>query len=884
MAFVGPGAGRRPGRAPGRQPLGGSEPAPERSAELGPLAEGTLAGTRIGAYRLESPLGEGGSGTVWRARRDDGRFEGQVAIKLLHLSRLGPAALARFPPRREGGILARLTHPNIARLFDAGITAGGQPYLVLELVEGESIDSYADRHALDVDRRIALFQQVVLAVTHAHSHLAVHRDIKPGNILVDGDGVVKLLDFGIAKLLEDESADDDARTVDGARLLTPGYAAPEQLRGEPVTTATDVYALGVVLFGLLAGSHPTRPDRSNPAEALRATLEFDPGPLYSAVPIEGPAAARNAAERSTTPQGLVRSLRGDLSNIVARCLRRAPDERYTTAAALGDDLRRHLEHEPVQARASSLLYRAGKFARKHRLAVISAALTGSLLVLATVVSTWQMLEARRQRQEATAQAAKAQASSRFLGLMVGEMDAEGGALSPTQLLDRGMYLLDQQHERETRPMVDELNQMGMYYARLNETDKEVAVFGRAEALARRLAYDEGLIETLCDQVDTELTLGHRDRAQARLAEAQGLIGGLRRPQPCSRPLVARRQRRSRTPTVTPKPRFAPASRRWRCSVRAATTTIRSMPRRSARISKFHDDLGHALKAHEYTELAGRAYDRAGSGGSIDKLTILNNEASDLMNFGEVRQALEVTTDLMRRLQARGTSAAVGVSFKANHGAILSAIGRHGEALATLDQVIAEAGASKTLFWQQRAQFFRARTLVRAGRWPEAKTALDEIEKAYRSDEVQNQGFLQGLAISRAEWLLRTGDVEAAQRLMDRLLHEVGYPAESSSWVLRGALPLASEIALARGDVAGARAYAQAGVDLARAAARDPDRSADLGRTLVLLAAAQHAAGDDAAAQQTLRQAVPALAGGLGRDHAEVESANARLAVWAKPAG
>jgi len=229
-------------------------------------AAATLAGQRIGAYVLESPIGQGGTGTVWRARRADGRFEGAVAFKLLHPSLVGRTGALRF--EREGKVLARLTHPNIAHLLDAGITPGGQPYLVLEFVDGERIDHHCDNARMDVAARVALFRVVLEAVAHAHRHLVIHRDIKPGNILVDAEGRVKLLDFGIAKLLQAEGAPDaDDLTRDGHRALTPDYAAPEQLRGDEVSTATDVYALGVLLYQLLAGRHPTATAQASPAQA-----------------------------------------------------------------------------------------------------------------------------------------------------------------------------------------------------------------------------------------------------------------------------------------------------------------------------------------------------------------------------------------------------------------------------------------------------------------------------------------------------------------------------------------------------------------------------------------------------------------------------------------
>src|SRR5256714_372635 len=234
--------------------------------------DATLTGQSIGAYVLEDPLGHGGSGSVWRARRADGRFEGHVAVKLLHLSLIGHMGARRF--EREGALLARLTHPHIARLMDAGVTPGGQPYLVLELVDGERIDRWCDSRHLNVEQRLALFANVLAAVAHAHSRLVIHRDIKPSNILVTADGTVKLLDFGIAKLIDTQS--QETVTGEGGRALTPEYAAPEQLQGGDVTTATDVYALGVLLYQLLAGRHPTAPEHATASEVMRATLATDP--------------------------------------------------------------------------------------------------------------------------------------------------------------------------------------------------------------------------------------------------------------------------------------------------------------------------------------------------------------------------------------------------------------------------------------------------------------------------------------------------------------------------------------------------------------------------------------------------------------------------------
>lgn len=315
-----------------------------------PDAPGTpeLAGQVLGAWTLLAPLGSGGMGEVWRARRSDGAHQGEAAIKLLHSPWRGEAAQARF--RREGELLARLTHPHIAQLLDVGEAALGGTrtrYLVLELVEGERIDTWCDAHGLGTPARLRLFLQVCDAVAHAHTRLVVHRDLKPGNILVTADGQVKLLDFGVAKLLADDTLPE--LTAQAAAGLTPEYAAPEQLRGEPVSTATDVYALGRLLCLLLTGQRAPGPD-----------------------------------------------LRGELALIVAQAVKDRPEARYAGASALADDLRRHLDHQPISARPDSLAYRTAKFARRHRLQLAALALVLASLLAGMATTAWQWREAARE--------------------------------------------------------------------------------------------------------------------------------------------------------------------------------------------------------------------------------------------------------------------------------------------------------------------------------------------------------------------------------------------------------------------------------------------------------------------------------------------------------
>jgi tetratricopeptide (TPR) repeat protein len=373
----------------------------------------SLAGLVLGAYTLERPLGQGGMGSVWLARRSDGRFEGTAAVKLLNLSLLSPTGRERF--RREGTVLARLTHLGIARLLDAGVAPSGQPYLVIEHVEGRRIDAFAAERTLSQPERIQLLLQVLDAVGHAHANLIVHRDIKPSNILVTADGTVKLLDFGIAKLLEGEGDGERTALTGEGGALTPEFAAPEQVKGEPVTTATDVYGCGVLLYLLLSGRHPTTGDTPSPtpAAAVRAVLETEP----------------------------VRLGLGDLDTILAKALRKAPAERYQTAVAFAEDLRRYLRQEPVTARPDSFAYRARKFARRNRWALAAA---GSIVVLLAgyaVTVTLQSGRVRRALAEARLGAHRAeQVTDYMLGLFKA---SEGGrlltdTLRARELLDRGV--------------------------------------------------------------------------------------------------------------------------------------------------------------------------------------------------------------------------------------------------------------------------------------------------------------------------------------------------------------------------------------------------------------------------------------------------------------
>ena len=366
-------------------------------------------GKRIGAYEILGEIAVGGMGAVYRAIRADGQYKQQVALKIVR-SELGTEfTTSRFKNERQ--ILANLNHPNVARILDGGTTADGVPYLVMELVEGQRIDNYCDIHELTVTERLNLFLQICSAAQYAHQHLIIHRDIKPGNILVNEEGVPKLLDFGIAKILESgDFSNQVEQTISMFQLLTPEYASPEQIKGEPITTASDVYSLGVVLYELLTGRAPYNVPTHSPHELSRAVCETEPerpsmAVLRKQLPAnegEGRPAADSSltATREGSAEKLSKRLRGDLDNIVLMALRKERQRRYSSVEQFAQDIRRHLEHLPVIARQDIAAYRTSKFISRHKVAVAVAALVTAALLFATIVTFREARIARAERARA----------------------------------------------------------------------------------------------------------------------------------------------------------------------------------------------------------------------------------------------------------------------------------------------------------------------------------------------------------------------------------------------------------------------------------------------------------------------------------------------------
>jgi serine/threonine-protein kinase len=450
------------------------------AAEDESMLSRSLEGQLVSHYRLVRLIGRGGMGTVWLAERCDGRFERNVAIKFLNVAAFDQAGAQRF--KREGAILGKLTHPLIAELIDAGLTAAGEPFLVLEYVDGQPIDVHCDSNNLSVNHRIRLFLDVLRAVAHAHSNLIVHRDIKPSNVMVRKDSHVKLLDFGIAKVLAGETADGSATvlTQEAGAALTPRFAAPEQVTEGAITTATDVYALGVLLYLLLAGQHPAGPGPYSPAQLIKTIVDEEPRRISDAA---ASISSEVAANRATTPEKLRRQLRGDLDRIVAKAVKKDPAERYSSVSAFADDLLRYLDHKPVLAQPDSFGYRTAKFVRRNRVAVAVTATALIATVAGVAAIVVQDRRVRAERDFALRELVRSEEHHDFLDFLLSDAAPSGKPFTVNDLLDRAEAIVER--EKPSPLQIEQMDWIGTDYGSQDEHEKARTLLERAYQLSRQ---------------------------------------------------------------------------------------------------------------------------------------------------------------------------------------------------------------------------------------------------------------------------------------------------------------------------------------------------------------------------------------------------------------
>lgn len=506
-------------------------------------------GSVVGAFRLEELIGTGGMGAVYRARRIDGVYEQEVAVKLIRDTLADPELVRRFGYERQ--VLATLRHPHIARLIDGGVTDDGRPYLAMEFVRGRPITKYCDENRLDLGQRLDLFDSVCAAVQHAHNSLIVHRDLKPAHILIDDDGQPRLLDFGIAAALDETGTRADV-TVTQQRRFTPQYASPEQVRGLPITTGTDVYSLGVILYELLSGRRPYRVTGHTPADDTRAICETTPPTpsrrLDTPPEEDEPATKEIAAARRLDPARLRRRLKGDLETIVMTALRKEPQRRYRSAEALREDLRRYRQSMPISARPDSFSYRTSTFLRRNRLPVAAGVAVFLALVAGVIGTGWQAREASRGQAAAEAALATSDTVGRFLrSILLAADPREGGKdITMRGAIDRAADRIEAELGESPAVEARVREAIGTTYRTLGahaeaqvhlERSLELAQtsFGERDLVTARIAHelgilriDQGRFEEALAMFDLivsvrEEMLGPRDPVTLRTRNDRGII-------------------------------------------------------------------------------------------------------------------------------------------------------------------------------------------------------------------------------------------------------------------------------------------------------------------------------------------------------------------------
>jgi serine/threonine-protein kinase len=731
------------------------------------------------------------------------------------------------------------------------MTAEGRPYLAMEFVDGSPIDVFATMRNLPVRARLELFQQVTQAVDFAHRRLIVHRDLKPSNILVTHGGEVRLLDFGAAKLLQDGGAPESALTREAGRAMSPDYASPEQIRGEAITVASDVYSLGVILFELLTGARPYRLERQSSA-ALEAAI----------VDAEAPIPSSTVAH----DRKLSRELHGDLDNIITKALKKSTQERYSTVRELADDLRRWLDHEPVSARGDSVAYRLRKFVRRNRVAVAATSLVICTLAVATTVTSVEMLEARQQRDEARLQAKRAEAQERFANMVMEQTGPGGRDLTREEMLDRSVELLEEQYSNDPRFIARALIPISGRYMDLGNTAKELAALERAETLARQLHDPVLLLSVQCNTVETELAQGSLERAIGRMSEARTLLahtGGVPAAEriDCIHAEATLADARGDRATAVERINQAIALQeqldRTDLTYRALLSHAQVLYLHAGRPQDAWTVIEKTLAVLQTTDARNN---QARSGA-------LHNQAMALLQMGEVSAALGREKEAFALVSSEDSDETAHPVMANVIGRLLTRMNRPEEAAVWGERALSSARDGGNLGAQVFALATLAEIKERLGHHEEAAALAHEA-----ADLIEPQGdprLRATVAHASAFTALSRGQLHEAQAAIAVLLETIGYPDSTKVHAFQAAdlqLLLAARVALGAGNAVDAARLSAQALEIATGVARDPQRSATVGEARLVLARARDAQHDRAGAQLAIRGAAQALAAGLSPDH------------------
>lgn len=746
---------------------------------------------RIGPYRILRTLGAGGMGEVFLAERDDAQFDQRVAIKVVHTSFASRAVHSRLKMERQ--ILAQLNHPNIARLLDGGSMPDGASYLVMEYVDGVALDQYCDNNRLDINARLRIFQAVCAAVHYAHQNLVVHRDLKPSNILVTAAGVPKLLDFGIAKLLDERQASQHTVAVTHAdlRVMTPDHASPEQIRGQPITTSSDVYVLGVLLYKLLSGTSPFVIPSMRLSDIERAICEKDAQPASHAVPVDDSPYARGIADaRGINPSRLRRTLRGDLDNMVAMAMRKEPGRRYGSAQQFASDVQRYLDGLPVIARRDTMSYRSAKFIRRHWLP-LSAAAAVLFLIVAFATTTYQQslrIAAERdsvaeQRELADRERVRAEEVSGFLVNIFKLSDPEenrGNQVTARELLDVGAQKLRAELVDQPATKAALLGTVGAVYDSLGQYKDAVGILSESLALQPDTA-SKPRMDTLLELGRARAHSGDLQGAEAPLNEAlraaQNTFGA--DSQEAGRALWELGRLRHQ------QDRVADA----RSLLEKSLQILESTQAPATQVSDLLDDLAGTYVVEKQWSLARQTYERALG---IDRGILgedhprlgehIGNLAIVQQNLGDLKQAEALYRDAIRRKEkAYGLHSAQTASAQAQFGALLQREGRLDEAepllRAAVDSTLAKWGPDHYLVGYSRA--WLGMLLHEKGDFAGAESEYRQALATYDKALPPSHQYRVSLLAQYARLLVDRGRPEDALAMSEQALKVAGESTPSS---------------------------------------------------------------------------------------------------------
>jgi len=812
-----------------------------------------MVGRRIGPYGIVREIGRGGMSRVYLAERADGQFEQQVALKLLRPGFDSDIDQERF--RAERQILASLNHPNIARLLDGGVTDDGRPYLAMELVTGEPIDRYCEARGLGVHERLSLFATVSDATQFAHRNLVVHRDLKPSNILVTDDGVVKLLDFGIAKLLApDESPQAPPTTRPGHRWMTPEYAAPEQVRGDAVTTSTDVYQLGVVLYELLSNHLPFAKPGRTLYELETAILQKEPDP---------PSAAAIRAGGQRPPWAT--ALRGDLDAIVLKALRKEPERRYASAAALAEDLQRYREGRPVHARPDSGPYRVRKFVQRNRTAVAAGAITVAALIAATAFSVTQMREAQRQRDVALDEAKRQLAMTEIQAVLASDTRGPGGRTrSLLERIELAERTLVRRFRSEPWLVSELLTDLSGRLFDIGDRQNEQAILERASRVARDADLPVQLALAECSMAHSLAWEDKFDSARTRLAIGRAALA---RAPSASAEVHGMCFRAEGQLYLTWRPDSAIAPLTRALALADSSTLI-------SRLSLLND-LAQSLRGIGRTREAAahqlRVVTEFDSAGYIDTNILTSGLAflsSSLWELGELAAVDSILASVVGRQEASlgvgGASAEVAFLY----GAGKLRLGQLDSADAWIGRAMADTtphpGAIPV--WAPPAV---TQLRLEQGRLAEARAALPAIPNNTR-------GLRITAPLLAARLRYEAGDRRGAMATLDSVLTALGSGDQRPHPNITFAYATAADWRLASGDARGADSLARRASETAAIDSVAAARSAHVGRAELVRARARAALGDRAGATASAQRALTALGHGFGPHSARSREARTLL--------